>query len=242
MHINPNEDLGMQLDKLVDPLHARATEEEEKQPEQIDMPPVPHGWSWDKQITELLKEFEGLWEEWAEANAHLADVHDSYRNARAQDDAAIAKAARDGAKQHPGRKAEGKLAQELEWALEVCIAKRLAVNALVRRRSFVNILRAGLDSYLEQLHRHARTAEGILAEDLESFRERWSEHRTYALRTAQTFDWLSGLISEKYRVHSGEHVFDPIPELRLPHPREVKLTKVLHVIDTLPYRGVPTKE
>jgi hypothetical protein len=223
--INTNEDLGQQL-------RERANREgEQVHPKKLNLPPVPFPHS--KGVQKLISEHDALWNEWAEANSKLVAVLDDYTQATAADDAAIRKAARDGADKSPGRKNAEKQRDALEWALAVCQAKREAVNKLVLSGRLEALLEAELDWYLRQLRDVGQHSEMMLSSLVAEFRERWNETRALALRTMYSFDHFAPLVNKRYGLSYGPDVFDTIPELQLPNAYQLKLARLNHAITTI---------
>jgi hypothetical protein len=239
--INPNEDLGQQIEKLADPLRTRADREAEQlHPKKLDLPPVPFPHS--KQVQKVIAEHDKLWGEWAEANAKLVGVLDDYTRADAADDAAIRKAARDGADKSPGRKNAEKQRDALEWAVAVCQAKREAVDKLVASGRLEGLLEAELDWYLRQLRDIGQHSEMMLSALVTEFQTRWSETRALALRTMYSFDHFSPLVRKQYGLSYGPDVFDSIPELKLPNAYQLKLARLNHAITVIAPRMIGAKD
>ena len=237
--INPGEDLGMQIERLIDPLRSKAEEEaENRQPTRLDLPPVPFPHS--DAVKKVIADYDKLWNEWVEANSKLVDVLDDYTRAASTDDAAIRKAARDGADKSPGRKNTETVRDSLEWALAVATAKREAVNHLVGSGRLEAAMRASLDYYLGKLSDIGAFSEGSLRSLVAEFRQRWNETRGVALRTMASFDYFGSLVRERYGLSYGSQLFDAIPELRLPNEGQLTLERLNHAIKIITaQRGTP---
>lgn len=216
MPINTTEDLARQIDAAANPTLSNAEIEVGKDPTQINVPRLKYS----DATRAAIDAHEQSWGLWAVENTALADAIENYRSAIASDDIAIRKAASAGAKVNPGRSATTKALDDLEWATAKCKAAREACSKLAR---IGDLIEAGLDNYLDQIHERVEVAKMILSATIETARVAYADAAREAIDAQSALDYFADMVHRRYGIRYSTEHGDGIPSIRWPQPYEVAM-------------------